>query len=77
MFNVKYNSLYNSVPYESFEIMEIQQDIDRRLGVEGFTNEINVNHIRDAIAKLKNGKNGGEEGLLSDHVINGTNLLEV
>ena len=49
VFNVKYNSLYNSVPYESFEIMEIQQEIDRRLGVEGFTNEINVNHIRDML----------------------------
>ena len=57
--------------------MEIQQEIDKRLGVEGYTNEINVNHIRDAIAKLKNGKNGGEEGLFSDHVINGTNLLAV
>ena len=47
VFNVKYNSLYNSVPCESLEIMEIQQEIDNRLGVEGFTNEINVNHIRD------------------------------
>ena len=69
VFNVQYNSLYNSVPYESFEIKEIQQEIDRRFGVEGFTNEINVNHIRDAIAKLKNGKNGGEEGLFSESMV--------
>ena len=36
VFNVKYNSLYNTVPCESFEIMESQQEIDKRLGVEGF-----------------------------------------
>ena len=33
--------------------------------------------VKEAIANLKYGKSDGEEGLVSDHFINGTMLLQV
>ena len=77
VFSVKYNGLYNSVPYESYEIKEICEDIDKKLRVEGVEKKITVNHVKEAISKLKSGKSGGDEGMYSDHVINGTNSLVV
>ena len=77
VFSSKYNGLYNSVPHESEEVDEIRQEIDKKLKVEGIRNVININHVRGAVSRLKIGKSGGEEGMCSDHVINGTNSLIV
>ena len=66
-----------SVPCESEEVNEIRQEIDKKLKVEEIRNVININHVRETFSRLKNGKSGGEEGMCSDHVINGTNSLIV
>ena len=46
----------------------------------GYTNSdfvICINDVKEAIANLKLGKSDGEEGLVSDHFINGTMQLQV
>ena len=71
VFSIKYNGLYNSVPYESEEVDKIRQEIDKKLKVEGIRNVININHVRESVSRLKYGKSGGEEGMCSDNNNNG------
>ena len=76
LFSKKYNELYNSVPFDHTEMHHIVNEIDARLVGENCIYEIELNDVKMAIAHLKLGKSDGEEGLNSDHIIEGSVLLQ-
>ena len=51
---------------------EVNDGICHRSG--NHNHNINSSNIKDAINKLKRGKNDGYDGLTSDYIINGTPL---
>ncbi len=76
VFHDKYADLYNSVPYDSSELDLILQEIYSRLKtVENSLYTISFDDVNKAIIRLKRGKSDGEEGLNTDHIINGTDKL--
>ena len=76
-FSNHYNELYNSVDYDEdgMNILynEVNDSICQCSG--NHSHSINSSNIKDAINKLKRGKNDGYDGLTSDYIINGTPLL--
>ena len=54
----------------------IVNEIDARLVGENCTYEIELNDVKTVIAHLKLGKSDGEEVLNSDHIIQGSVLLQ-
>jgi hypothetical protein len=75
-FSEKYRNLYNSVPYDQGKMNDIQHEINNRLNSSHEYN-VSVDDVVSAIKRLKLGKSDGEEGLNSDHIINGPHLLYV
>ena len=76
VFSRKYDNLYNSVPYSTDELQQIMYKIDDRLSSPAQQSyRVEFCDVRKAIAKLKHGKSDGQEGLNSDHIINGTEKL--
>ena len=76
LFSKKYSELYNSVPFDHTEMHHIVNEINARLVGENCMYEIELNDVKTAIAHLKLGKSDGEEGLNSDHIIQGSVLLQ-
>ena len=76
MFSNKYQNLYNSVPYDKSEMNSIKCEIAKRLSEE-CVYKISVADVVKSVNRLKLGKSDGEEGLNSDHIINGPHLLYV
>ena len=76
-FSLKYNDLYNSVPSDNGEMISIDTEINNRVkdGVTAY--DICVDDTVKGVRRLKLGKSDGEEGLSSDHIINGPRLLYV
>ena len=76
-FSLKYNDLYNSVPSDNGEMISIDTEINNRVkdGVTAYN--ICVDDTVKGVRRLKLGKSDGEEGLSSDHIINGPRLLYV
>ena len=76
-FSLKYNDLYNSVPSDNGEMISIDTEINNRVkdGVTAYN--ICVDDTIKGVRRLKLGKSDGEEGLSSDHIINGPRLLYV
>ena len=74
---MKYNDLYNSVPSDNGEMISIDTEINNRVkdGVTAYN--ICVDDTVKGVRRLKLGKSDGEEGLSSDHIINGPRLLYV
>ena len=76
-FSNHYNELYNSVDYDQdcMNVLynEVNDGICHCLG--NHSHNINSSNIKDAINKLKKGKNDGYDGLTSDYIINGIQLL--
>ena len=73
IFSVKYNTLYNSVPFHNDDILCIRSTIDHRwqnTGCSGYG-------VMVADVHLKSGKVNGSEGLYSDNSIKGTKRLYV
>ncbi len=77
LFKEKYSNLYNSVPFDRNEMKNICNEINDRITDENSVYTLSVSDIINAVERLKLGKNDGEEGLNSDHVINGPHLLYV
>ncbi len=75
LFCNKFNNLYNSVPYNKQEMDVIKKKYN--LNVDNCINNLSVNDVKKAINRLKFDKLDGEEGLNSDHVIDGHHLLIV
>ena len=74
-FSLRYNDLYNSVPNDNGEMISIDTEINNRVkdGVTAYN--ICVDDTVKCVRRLKLGKSDGEEGLSSDHIINGPRLL--
>ncbi len=78
VFADKYSNFYNSVLYDQSEINDIKCIIDAKLQNDVHQNySVNVHDVVKAINHLKYGKCDREEGLWSDHLIQGTHNLYV
>ncbi len=53
----------------------IKQDINDMLNISNEIYKVDVHDVIKPIHKLKHGKFDGEEGLNSEHIINGPHLL--
>ena len=71
MFLEKYRSLYNSVPTDENELNSLRDVIYSNITEQIY---ITPDIIRICIGKLKAGKDDGDIGFKSDHIINGTSL---
>ena len=74
LFLEKYRSLYNSVPTDENELNSLRDVIDSNITEQIY---ITPDIIRICICKLKAGKDDGDIGFKSDHIINGTHRLYV
>ena len=78
MFSDKYDTLYNSVPYDTNGMKLIKRGIMSR--VQKCNDEsynISVHDVMNAVTHLKAGKSDGYKGLSSDHFIRGNRQLYV
>ncbi len=72
----EYDSLYNSLPYESTSMEQIKMELARVVEEDHeMYVEVTPYDVKEAIIQLKSGKSDGDAGLDSDHLINGTNYL--
>ena len=74
LFLEKYRSLYNSIPTDANELNSLRGVIDSNITEQIY---ITPDIIRICIGKLKAGKDDGDIGFKSDHIINGTHRLYV
>ena len=74
LFLEKYRSLYNSVPTDENELNSLRDVIDSNITEQIY---ITPDIIRICIGKLTAGKDVGDIGFKSDHIINGTHRLYV
>ena len=83
IFTTKYDSLYNSVGLDSEDVMLLLEDINTdamnlcydRDNSESHLHYLNVETVSCAISKMKAGKSDGYDGLTSDYLKNGSDLL--
>ena len=78
MFSGKYDTSYNSVPYDTNDMMLIERELMSR--VQKCNDEsynITVHDVMNAVTHLKDGKSDGYEGLSSDHFIHCNRYLYV
>ncbi len=73
----KYSNLYNRVPYNKQEMEGICYEINGRLSENINIYKLSIDDVEKSVKRLKLGKSDGEEGLSSDHIINGPHLLTV
>ena len=76
LFYNKYRSLYSSVPTDDNELREIHDVINSGLPTSTRTT-VTPDIIKQCIHKLKPGKDDGDLGFKSDHIINGSHRLHV
>ena len=75
-FASKYDTLYNSVPYDHNKMDTIRTELASRINdEENVYVNITPNDVKIAIGCLKGGKSDGDAGLDSDHLIYGTEKL--
>ena len=74
LFIEKYSSLYNSVPTDENEFNSLRDVIDSNITEQIY---ITPDIIGICIGKLNAGKDDGDIGFKSDHIINGTQRLYV
>lgn len=76
IFSNKYETLYNSVPYDHQDMEAIAVEIENRIRSSNDCHlYISSNDVADAVKCLKSGKSDGYEGVMSDHLINGSEKL--
>ena len=83
IFTTKYDSLYNSVGLNSEDVMLLLEDINTdamnlcydRDNSKSHLHYLNVETVSCAISKMKAGKSDGYDGLTSDYLKNGSDLL--
>ena len=76
LFYNKYHLLYSSVPTDNNELREIHDVINSRLSTSTHTTVTPV-IIKQCIHKIKPGKDDGDLGFKSYHIINGSHRLHV
>ena len=76
IFSTKYNTLYNSVGYASYDMDHLKKDIEERIArnLPSQARIITVKQVKDAIDYLKSDKKE-ENGLYSNHFKYGTERL--
>ena len=74
-FSNHYNELHNSVDYAEDGMNILYNELNDGIFSCNHSHNINSSNIKDAINKLKRGKNDGYDGLKSDYIINGIPLL--
>ena len=89
LFGYKYDELYNSVSYDKDEFLTLQKESDCNIELYCIgnvnhkssnhihTRDITVEHVNNAITRLKSEKNDNFEGLSSVNFKNGIHLLNV
>ena len=81
MFNDKYKDLYNTVSYCKKDMSNLIADIDTAISTSCSGSNCNHSHniyvadIRNGIKHLKKGRNDGNIGHTSDHLIHGSKML--
>ena len=74
----KYEALYTSVPTSDTELSSINAEIDNRINCYNVRDiVITPAHINTCISQLKNNKSDGHKGFNSNHLINGSNRMNV
>ena len=81
LFTKKYHALYNSVSFDKNEMNTLKTSIDNLVtdhsGCDEQSHIITVANICENLVFMKSGKNYGQFGHYSDHIINGTLKLNV
>ncbi len=77
IFSDKYSNYYNSVLYNNQEMEGISHQINGRLFENINIYMLRVDDVEESVKKLKLGESDGEEGLSSEHLINGPHLITV
>ena len=87
LFHEKYKNLYNCVSYNDRQMTALKVEIDNLVSDHDLKcfntsticteHNIHVSNIIDSISRLKRGKNDGNRGHFSDHIINGTPKLYI
>jgi hypothetical protein len=79
LFAKTYEKLYASVSYDKLDIDDITDEIHNHLLAVGYSNDciIACQEVREAIQRLKNGKDDGNVGLSSDYFIEAGDDLAV
>ena len=78
VFVSKYETLFQSIPTDVNDLQSICRDI--RAGVEHDDkrySSITVGDVIDGLKSIKHGKQDGNYGLTSDHLINSSNKFEI
>jgi hypothetical protein len=72
LFATKYRELYTSVPYDKQDMQCLENDLQSVIANATFNEDcvFSVHQIKEAVTRLKAGKNDGSSGLSSDHMIN-------
>ena len=81
VFAEKYSELYTSAPYDALNMARLDASIDEMIvskcatGLCDSDHVIATNDVIEGIKLLKRNKSDGNEGLSSNHIIYGSNLL--
>ena len=79
LFHDKYAQLYNSVPYDEGDMMNIRQTLDLRImdaaSLGDADGEFTSTNVEQAVKMMSRQKSDGCTECLSDHFLNGTALL--
>ncbi len=77
-FTNTYKNVYNSVRYDWEEMESIQKRVHNKIKDSNSVQYmINVHNVIKCIKQLKAGKSDGDEGLMSDYIINAPHRLSV
>ena len=78
VFVAKYETLFRSVPTEPSELLALHRNIKSGIAADDpCYSSITVNDIVDGMANIKHGKQDGNYGLTSDHLINSSMQFKV
>ena len=77
LFYHKYRSIYSKVPTDDIEMAQIRDAIDTSLKRDRQSVIITPSIIKQCILRLKFGKDDGDLGFKSDHLVNGNHRLHV
>jgi hypothetical protein len=76
LFKGKYSYLYNSNPSDQDNMDKIEEFITSQVPLSKHEDYVvSEEEVKEAVNMLKQGKSDGDKGLLSDHIINGPNIL--
>ena len=83
IFTDKYNTIYNSVGFDTIDIDELLSNTDHNISKmcqgehskDGHLHLFDSNNVTKAVREMKSGKSDGYDGLTSDYIINCTPLM--